>query len=369
MPTDTELVSDSLSSSSRKMPADGWFVPRDGERSVWLKSSEVALRFLKISLHVAVAALIQSCSLPPSELRGEGAGRDGGSSVDQGVGDVGLGAPAPRGNSGCYAATVEPTRGFVEFEDENSQGRSYLLVTKPVQQGCLWTQGGVVLTITSYADDEIKPARRLRSVVWGCNTCKSNLSILFHVTNGLSWARDFSHDTLGPSDRTGITTWPLDATYDVTSVRDSVISFSLPDGTSFVGGCFWTDLPGGVRQLVIGPDESINMGWTNMRQGTVNPPEDKAEDWRAPKGAVLELAPSIFIGDNPRQIPELLPTVCEENGYDHGTSCSSHCVPDGLQSEGPCPYECPSEDAPVSIRTIVEHPYPEDLLFFEQAFN
>ncbi|NJK88346.1 MAG: hypothetical protein HC923_02420 [Myxococcales bacterium] len=274
--------------------------------------------------------------------------------------------PVLRDTSSCFADFVESTQGeFLEFPEPTFIGaRSYLFITPPELQGCFWTQGGVLARVRLDVDDEGRPQRLATTVARLCNACDKTLSLRFFLK--YPGREDFTPNRIGPSDHTGLRTWPQDATYDVNDLLDSVTSFSFVDGETFVGGC-WGDTPqgrwprSGDVELALHPDESINIQWLNSwTGGSIMPRREIDPHWDAPPGAELRIRPSIAVEGTPLDIPELNLRACKESGHVEDIECRGHCTRDGL---GLCGYGCPSTEAPVDLRATVSGTYPEGLFY------
>lgn len=288
-----------------------------------------------------------------------------------------------RPDSTCFEAAVPSSQGrFEPYEDERFDGdrQYFFLMSEPTQQGCMQVQGGIDVGVTPHAVIRDGPSRRLFANVRICNTCDGPVSVLFRYGRNRFPKPDFinTDDPLQKAHRQ----WPLHATYDVDLLIDSITRTDFPDGVTFLGGCYLTfySLGTSSRRLVLQPDESLNMRWSLLRQNSMNPKADLPSEWEAPAGGVLRLVPSIAFGDDPSNIPELLPRVCRKTGYrniwrlEEGL-CFGRCQEEDelnasdFPKPSECPYACPESGSPISVEIKLEPPYPEDLFYAKQAWH
>lgn len=317
---------------------------------------------------------------------------DGGlESVDgEVVGDGGI--AKVRSDSSCFGKEVDSTHGrFVELTGGSSYGkdnRDYLVVSEPSQQGCLWVQGGVNAALVY--DGLPAPNRRGTSTVWACNACDEAVQIsLLARYRGLLKAEDvFLQSQTTPrvnaTASDGPLIWPNGSTYRTNLIKDSVTRVDFPDGSAFSVGCTeGIKTSGGTFRKVLEPDESINFVSSWGRHSAFNPPQDLPDAWQAPPSGLMRLMPSVHVGFDPLQIPELLPRTCGELGFEElspgdFSSCSGHCLiyepddywrPEFRLDWEHCPYECPQVDPSIQIEIPLQGPYPEGLFYGKQSWN
>lgn len=227
-----------------------------------------------------------------------------------------------------------------------------------------------MLVRTDVTDGE--PSRKVKGVVWVCNVCDQDSSSTFMVEHPLENHYDFTFDSVGPDDK-GVRTWPVDATYDVPQVKDSLLSFEFDDGAVFMAGCTGPMVrSGGVRQLVLRPDESLNVAWFHVRHWTLNPSASLPDSWSPSESATVRLVPSLVFEGGPLDIPEVLPRACAAGGYPFplpSELCGGHCAGSDELIVPTCPYECPSKEPSLSVEARIIGPYPEDLFFPRQVFH